>query len=80
MFNIQQVIAGKDKADLPGITIETGIQDQTTNLQSVENIHNTLLNEGVTHDYITRDGGHDWTFWQTSLPKVLVKSGEVFGE
>ena len=79
-FNIQQVIAGKDKADLPGITIETGIQDQTTNLQSVENIHNTLLNEGVTHDYITRDGGHDWTFWQTSLPKVLKKSGEVFGE
>ena len=80
MFNIQQVIAGKDKADLPGITIETGIQDQTTNLQSVENIHTTLLNEGVTHDYITRDGGHDWTFWQTSLPKVLKKSGEVFGE
>ena len=80
MFNIQQVIAGKDKADLPGITIETGIQDQTTNLQSVENIHTTLLNEGVTHDYITRDGGHDWTFWQTSLPKVLKKSGEVFVE
>ena len=80
MFNIQQVIAGKDKADLPGITIETGIQDQTTNLQSVENIHNTLLNEGVWHDYITRDGGHDWTFWQEALPKVLKKSGEVFGE
>ena len=80
MFNIQQVIAGKDKADLPGITIETGIQDQTTNLQSVENIHTTLLNEGVTHDYITRDGGHDWTFWQEALPKVLKKSGEVFGK
>jgi len=80
MFDVKQVIAGKDKADLPGITIETGIQDQTTNLQSVENIHNTLLNEGVWHDYITRDGGHDWTFWQTSLPKVLKKSGEVFGE
>ena len=56
MFDVKQVIAGKDKADLPGITIETGIQDQTTNLQSVENIHNTLLNEGVWHDYITRDG------------------------
>ena len=80
MFDVKQVIAGKDKADLPGITIETGIQDQTTNLQSVENIHNTLLNEGVWHDYITRDGGHDWTFWQTSLPKVLKKSGEVFAE
>ena len=80
MFDVKQVIAGKDKADLPGITIETGIQDQTTNLQSVENIHNTLLNEGVWHDYITRDGGHDWTFWQEALPKVLKKSGEVFGE
>ncbi len=80
MFDVKSVIAGKDKADLPGITIETGIQDQTTNLQSVENIHKTLLDEGVFHEYITRDGGHDWTFWQEALPKVLRKSGEVFGE
>ena len=80
MFDVKSTIAGKDKADLPSITIETGIQDQTTNLQSVEGIHNTLLNEGVWHDYITRDGGHDWKFWQEALPKVLVKSGEVFGE
>ena len=80
MFDVKSTIKGKDTADLPGITIETGIQDQTTNLQSVENIHNTLLNEGVWHDYITRDGGHDWTFWQEALPKVLRKSGEVFGE
>ena len=80
MFDVKQIISGKDKADLPGITIETGIQDQITNLQSVENIHNTLLNEGVWHDYITRDGGHDWTFWQEALPKVLKKSGEVFAE
>ena len=80
MFDVKSTVAGKDKSSLPGITIETGIQDQTTNLQSVENIHNTLLNEGVWHDYITRDGGHDWTFWQTSLPKVLKKCGEVFAE
>ena len=80
MVDVQPLISGQDKAALPGLTIETGIQDQTTNLQSVEHIHNTLLNEGVWHDYITRDGGHDWTFWQEALPKVLVKSGEVFGE
>ena len=80
MFDVKSTVAGKDKSSLPGITIETGIQDMTTNLQSVDAIHNTLLSEGITHDYITRDGGHDWTFWQTSLPKVLKKCGEVFAE
>ena len=80
MFDVKSTIAGKDKSSLPGITIETGIQDQTTYLQSVEQIHNTLLSEGVTHEYITRDGSHDWKFWQEALPKALVKSGEVFAQ
>ena len=80
MFDIKSTVAGKDRSALPGITIETGIQDQTTNLQSVENIHLSLMNEGVNHEYITRDGNHDWTFWQEALPKALKKSGEVFGE
>ena len=80
MFDIKSTIAGKDLSTLPGITIETGLQDQTTNITSVNDIHNNLLNQGVSHDYITRDGGHDWTFWQEALPKALKKSGEVFAE
>lgn len=80
MFDIKSTIAGKDLSTLPGITIETGIQDQTTNLQSVEKIHTDLLNQGIYHDYITRDGNHDWTFWQEALPKALKKSGEIFAE
>ena len=80
MFDIKSTIAGKDLSTLPGITIETGLQDQITNITSVNDIHNNLLNQGVSHDYITRDGGHDWTFWQEALPKALRKSGEIFAE
>ena len=33
---------------------------------------------GVTVDFITRSGGHDWTFWQECLPKALRKAGDSF--
>ena len=74
------LMVGKDKSKLPGLTIETGIQDSTTPLGGITEFHNYLVKEGIDHEFITRDGGHDWKFWQETLPKVLKKSGEVFAE
>ena len=73
-----QILVGTDKESLPGLTIETGIQDYTTTLASVTEFHNYLVEEGIDHEFITRDGTHDWKFWQECLPKVLKKCGEAF--
>lgn len=73
-----KILANKDKNKLPQLTIETGIQDFTTPLSGITEFHNYLVSEGVNHEFITRDGSHDWKFWQECLPKVLKKCGEAF--
>ena len=73
-----KIMVGKDKSKLPGLTIETGIQDFVTSLSSVTEFHDYLVKEGIKHEFITRDGMHDWTFWQECLPKVLKKCGEAY--
>ena len=73
-----QILADKDKDILPALTIETGIQDYTTPLSGITEFHNYLVSMGIEHDFITRDGSHDWKFWQECLPKVLNKCGEAF--
>lgn len=73
-----RLLVGKDKETLPPLTIETGIQDQTTSLTSITEFHDYLVTEEIEHEFITRDGSHDWSFWQVCLPKALNKCGEAF--
>ena len=72
-----KLLVGKDKSKLPALTIETGIQDQTTTLASITEFHEYLETEEIDHEWITRDGSHDWTFWQVCLPKALDKCGKA---
>lgn len=73
-----RLLVGKDKETLPPLTIETGIQDQTTSLTSITEFHDYLVTENIEHEFITRDGSHDWSFWQVCLPKAMNKCGEAF--
>lgn len=34
-------------------------------------LHIALRKKEVTHEFRVRDGGHTWTYWRASLPKVL---------
>lgn len=76
--SLRSLVDQADISKLPGMTLEMGLQDTTTG--DGKDFHNYLTSKGVKHDYITRDGGHDWKFWQEALPKVLKKAGEVFAE
>ena len=73
---IPQVTLNKNKS-YPALTIETGIDDQTTTIDGITDFHNNLVNAGIEHEFITRSGGHDWTFWQVCLPKALDKCGKA---
>jgi enterochelin esterase-like enzyme len=34
-------------------------------------VHNSMLKNGIPHEFRIRDGAHNWTYWRDSLPKVL---------
>jgi len=72
------IVGNADPAHLPGITIEMGSGDTTVSPQSVEDFHNLLEQKKITHEYISRSGGHTWSFWQGCLPKALKKAGASF--
>lgn len=41
-------------------------------------IHIAMRKRNIPHEFRTRDGEHNWTYWRTSLPKVLEFVSEEF--
>ena len=60
---------------LPDTTIEIGSNDFL--IASARSFHNFLVGKGIDHDYIERDGVHDWIFWQACAPKIVKKATEM---
>lgn len=65
-----------DPAQLPGITVEMGESDSLKG--GADAFVKAMERKGVTLEYITRPGAHDWPFWQVCLPKALAKAGASF--
>lgn len=63
-------------SELPGITIEIGTGDFL--YESCVSFEGFLTGMGIQHEYITRDGIHDWAFWMACTPKIMKKLSEVF--
>ena len=74
------VDAQDDKSVFPGFTFEVGNQDTTVQNASTEDLANYMKEQGLTVEYIARDGIHYWDFWQECLPKALAKAGESFNK
>ena len=70
------------KSVFPPITIEVGNQDTTVHTETEDNearrCADYMTSQGLTVEYIPRDGGHTWDFWRVCLPKALQKAGESF--
>jgi len=41
-------------------------------------VHMAFRKKGVKHEFRIRDGGHTWTYWRDSLPKVLEFISDAF--
>ena len=70
--------AQADKSVFPAFTIEVGNQDTTVDNSAALELANYMKDNGMTCEYIARDGFHYWNFWQECLPKALNKVGESF--
>lgn len=72
------VDAQEDKSVFPPFTIEVGNQDTTVNNAESQELADYMKEQGLSVDFIARDGIHYWDFWQQCLPKALKKVGESF--
>ncbi|MDX1362571.1 MAG: alpha/beta hydrolase-fold protein [Arenibacter latericius] len=41
-------------------------------------VHIAMKKREIPHEYRVRDGGHSWTYWRASLPKVLEFVSDAF--
>lgn len=74
--SISEIIARYDVfGELPGYTIDCGTADQLV-FPSNQKVHETLETMGFEHEYIAREGTHDWVFWKKSLEMALNVIGE----
>lgn len=64
--------------EMPGVTIEIGTGDFL--YESAGYFEGFLASMNFTHDYITRDGVHDWAFWTACTPKMLKKVSDTFAD
>ena len=68
----------EDKSVFPSYTIEVGLQDFTVNNNDAKTLCRAMTQNGISCEWIEREGTHDWPFWKVCLPKALVKVGESF--
>ena len=72
------ITAASDKSVFPKFTIEVGKSDMTVNNSDSKKLYDHMVKNGITCDWIERDGTHDWAFWKGCLPKTLQKVGKSF--
>lgn len=72
------VAAQADKSVFPGFTIETGSDDILIDPENPREWAEYLNAQGISTEFILREGGHTWAFWRVCLPKALKKIGASF--
>ena len=58
------------------IIIDCGVDDFFYEVNC--NLHNKLLKEGIPHDFITRPGRHNWTYWKNSIKYQMMFFSNCF--
>ncbi len=58
------------KDNRPALIIDCGTEDFF--FQVNERLHQTLLREGIPHDYISRPGSHNWDYWANAVAYQLL--------
>lgn len=70
------VLAALDgKTSLPALRIDCGFDDPY--IEANRDLHCELQRRGIAHQYAEAPGGHNWTYWSTTLERSLGFFGDV---
>lgn len=77
---IESSMANGAKSDgFPYYIMEVGIQDQIPGLYKANvDFDKYLTSKNIAHEYLEREGGHDWAFWTECYKKCLVALGNYY--
>lgn len=64
---MKKLIAHKEK--FPAIWITCGTSDPF--LVNNQKLHEFMMEQGISHEYIEAEGGHGFDFWRTAIEKIL---------
>jgi len=69
--NAHSLIEGMTKKQLESVRWYIDCGDDDFLYEGNSLVHLALRKKEVKHEFRIRDGGHTWTYWRESLPKVL---------
>jgi len=69
--NVLSLIENKTKKELNSVRWYIDCGDDDFLFEGNSLAHIALRKKGIAHEFRIRDGAHNWTYWRTSLPKVL---------
>ncbi|MBS1735960.1 MAG: esterase family protein [Bacteroidetes bacterium] len=58
------------KAGTLALVIDCGVDDPF--IETAREAHHILLNKKIAHDFIERDGGHNWKYWSNAISYQLM--------
>ena len=76
--NALSLIENMDKAKIESVRWYIDCGDDDFLYEGNSLVHLALRKKGVKHEFRIRDGGHTWTYWRASLPKVLQFISDAF--
>ncbi len=59
----------RNRAVLPALRIDCGTGDEL--ISPNRELHKTLLEAGIAHQYYEYEGGHDWQYWESHISDSL---------
>lgn len=63
-------LAEANRDNLPQLRFDCGKNDLL--IQHNRKLHKQLAESGIPHDYIERDGEHDWRYWEQQITDTLL--------
>ena len=76
--NAISIIKNQTDANLKSVKWYIDCGDDDFLFEGSSMVHIALKKRGIPHEYRVRDGSHNWTYWRSSLPKVLTFISDYF--
>ena len=76
--NALSIIKNQTDANLKSVKWYIDCGDDDFLFEGNSMVHVALKKRGIPHEYRVRDGSHNWTYWRSSLPKVLTFISDYF--